>query len=750
MNYWSLVISFILTFGAIPTFGQQSAVSGKVFELNEADSSLTPLAGANVYWSGTTIGTTTDNQGQFSLKVLKPSTNMVVRYTGFQPDTIDVSSKKSFTIVLQQGKILDDAIIESKVSATSFSLINPINVQVLGQKELCKAACCNLSESFETNPSVDASFTDAITGTRQIKMLGLDGKYTQILQDNLPTVRGINTLFGLDYIPGTWVNSIAIAKGTGSVVSGYESMTGQINTEMRSVQNSDKLLINLFTASNLRMEGNVNFIQKLPNNWGTAVLIHGEHLGKRWDNNGDNFLDNPLSDHFFVQNEWKYDTDKWHIQFGGGYVYFDQQAGSVNFRSLSESPNVYGVEMLNKKIYGSAKIGHVFDPDSYRSIGLQIHINKSNQSSLFGSNTYTAIQNAVNTNLIYQDLLGSSETHSYKVGANLQWDLIDEKSFGLDYSRNENAIGAFAEYTFKQSKWNLIAGGRIDQNNIYGILLNPRLHIRYTATENTSVKLSLGKGNRTANIFAENIGLLATSRKWKIQQENSKLPYGGLNMEEAWNLGLNLTNKFELFYQEGSLVVDAYHTSFTNQVVVDLDKNAQEVNIFNLNGPSFSNSIQAEINYEPFRRFDCRLAYRWLDVKTKYSAEILSKPMVATHRAFANLAYETKSKTNGAQWVSDLTITWTGSQRLPNTSEIPNQYQLPPKSSSFFTINGQITRRVKKLLDVYIGGENLLNFRQSNPIVSAHDPFGQYFDSSIVWGPIFGRMFYAGLRWAIE
>ncbi|MEM6348547.1 MAG: TonB-dependent receptor, partial [Bacteroidota bacterium] len=258
------------------------------------------------------------------------------------------------------------------------------------------------------------------------------------------------------------------------------------------------------------------------------------------------------------------------------------------------------------------------------------------------------------------------------------------------------------------------------------------------------LRLSAGRGQRTANIFAENSGLLASSRRVIIRGGDSDKPYG-LDQEIAWNYGLNLTQLFTLDYREGSISFDFYRTDFVNQIVVDVDQSPRQVVFYNLDGKSYSNSFQAQLDYELIKRLDLRLAYRWFDVMTTYDGRLRQKPLISAHRAFVNLAYESRN-----YWKFDLTLNWQGKKRIPFTSRNPDSYRLSQIAPAFFLLNGQITKTWQEKFDVYLGVENLLNFTQENPILASDDPFGRNFDSSLIWGPIFGRNVYLGLRYSIK
>lgn len=754
-HFFGMLLFLTITLGATAQHTSDS-LKGIVFEV-VGKKELSPIPGVSVFWLDSNIGTSTNSEGEFTLKAIEHAHMLVVKSIGFEADTIHVHDiSERLDVVLKEGNVLEDVEVVYKRGTAMFLTLEPRNTQVITTGELRKAACCNLAESFETNPSVDASFTDAVTGTKQIQMLGLAGKYTQIMQENIPTIRGLSSVYGLEYIPGAWVNSIYLSKGAGSVVNGYESLTGQINVDMKKPGNAEKFHLNIYGNQGSRMELNAYYDKTVGKYWETTLLIHGKNQSFKYDRNDDGFLDNPLAENYIVHNQWHYtNPNGWRIEAGIGGVLMDTKAGQVNFKegSLNELVNSdYGVRIKTKRANAFLKTGYLFKNEDYKSLGMQFSGVYHDQESYFGSTNYGAQQSNFSYNLIFQDELGESEKHFYKTGVSFMYDDYNVLFNGMDLGRTEIVPGVYGEYNYDNGgSVSIIAGLRGDYNTLYSnFFVTPRLHARYSIDEKTSLKLGVGKGQRSPNVVAENVGLLASSRRWNFVT-NPKYASDGILPETAWNIGLNLTKKFRWDYRDGTIIVDLYRTEFENQLVVDVDNNPQEVSIYNLNGKSFSNSAQAEFNYELLKRFDVRLAYRWLEVKTDQLSGTYSKALLPEHRAFINLAFETKKDPiKFRQWQYDLTAQWLGEQRLPNTSTNPEEYRLETRTPSYFTFNGQVTRIFSEKLEMYAGVENILDYKQDNPILSSNDPTGPYFDSSIVWAPIFGRMAYFGLRYTIK
>lgn len=730
---WLAIILISFSWGY--SFGQNS-VTGIVIE-ETVNGRFQPIPFANVYWKGTQVGTSTDTTGHFELPKSKTTRTLIISYVGYASDTIKVEQLDKLTIVLKQSKALGGVDVVYRQRGTEISYMNTLKVETMGEKELYKAACCNLSESFETNPSIDVAYTDAVTGTKQIQMLGLDGKYSQITREQMPGVRGLSSVHGLTYIPGAWIESIQLNKGTGSVTNGFESVTGQINVELMKPNEADPWFVNGYINQGARAELNVNTAHKISEKVHTGFLLHGNVRPLEMDNNGDDFLDFPTGFQLNGINRWKFNNYKgWEGQVGVNVLTEDRKGGQV---SLENGVNPYEVKWKTSRYEMWGKTGYVFPEARYRSIGFQASAIYHDQKSDYGLTQYDANQQSGYFNSIYQSIIGTS-THKYRTGLSLQYDKYDESLDSLQFKREEIVPGAFFEYTFSYfEKFAVVAGVRGDYHNYYGLFFTPRIHTRYEVREGTVLRASAGRGQRTSNVIAENSSLLASSRLWTIQG-NPKIQGFGLKPEVAWNFGLNLTQDFRLDYRPGTFAVDAYHTLFENQSVVDIE-NPREVRIYDLKGKSYATSVQAQIDYELRRRLELRMAYRWYDVRTNYSGSLKDKPFVAKHRAFINLAYETRS-----EWKFDYTVQWHSSKRIPSTDANPIVYQRATRSPDLFIMNAQITKSWKDRFDAYVGMENITNVKQNNPIVAVEAPFGPYFDSSLVWAPIFGRMTYLGFR----
>ena len=719
------------------------------------DEKKQPLFGVNIAWQNSTSGTKTDENGNFSIEKSAEVSVLEISYEGFESQKIIVSSVENLFIILKEVNNLKEVTISKTKKSTEHSLYKVVNMQTMGQKELLKAACCNLSESFSTNPSIDVNFSDAVTGNRQIKMLGLTSPYILITDENIPSVRGASQAYGLSFVPGTWVESIQITKGAGSVINGYESISGQINYEVLKPATDVPFFLNLFASQDDRYEINTHFNTKYSDKLSTTLFVHGNTRVGKNDMNHDHFLDNPIGKQVNILNRWQYnDAEKGWVSFLNlRYMNDEKQAGSIHFNPDTDrlTTNAWGSEINTEKIEISNKTGYVFPDMPYQSFGFQNSFQSHKQESYFGLNQYNIHQKSFFSNLLFNSIISNTK-NKFTTGINFAFDKYDEVvdlNFSQDFSRIDNSVGAFFEYTFDNlDNFSLVAGARIDQHNRLGTFVTPRLHIRYNPWNQAVIRASVGRGKRAANIFAENQQLFASNRDFSILNSDGKLY--GLNPEIAWNYGVSFIQKFKLLGMSSEVVFDYYVTDFQNQAVVDIDANAQQVLFYNLEGKSFANSFQAEFSIELIKHLNFKSAYKYFDVQTQYSSGQLQKALQAKHRIFGNLSFETHIKEKGQQWKFDVTYNWLGEQRLPNTTSNPVGYQLADYAPSFAVMNAQITRTFSSTFELYVGGENIGNYKQNNGIVQSENPFGTYFDSSMLYGPVFGQMYYAGLRFKIK
>lgn len=749
------MLRYILLWGLLlplTAFAQQFSKGTVVDEAN------LPLMGAEVYWNGTQIGVSTDDNGTFTLKRTENSNTLVISYIGYKTKTVKVTNSEVLHIQLEPQSALEEVVVTQKRANTMKSQWQVANLHTMSSGELLKAACCNLSESFSTNPSIDVNFSDAVTGNKQIKMLGLTSPYILMAEENIPAMRGASQAYGLSFVPGTWIESIQITKGAGSVINGYESISGQINYEIEKPINARPFFLNLYTSEDSRYELNAHTKVKLSDKWATSLLAHGNVRQRKSDHNHDGFIDNPIGNQINLLNRWQYsNAEKGWVSFVNlNYMKDERQAGQIGYNPLTDkgTTNAWGSEVNSERFTLSNKTGYVFPDTPYKSIGLQNSFQSHRQDSYFGLNSYDIHQKSWYGNLIYNSIIGNTQ-HKFATGLSGTYDDYNEQlttsTLAGDFSRIDRSVGAFFEYTYdNSSNFSFVAGIRADSHNNLGNFITPRFHLRYNPWKEATFRLSAGRGKRAANVIAENQQLLASSRQLHIIGGDGGKLYG-LNPEIAWNYGASFLQAFKIWGKNAELSVDFYRTHFDNQVVVDLDHSPQQALFYNLDGKSFANSLQAEVSISPAKGLDFKAAYKYYDVQTQFTKGQLEKTLTPKHRWFANIAYETADtqENNHSQWKFDVTFNWLGEQRLPTTATNPLAYRLSDYAPSFATLNAQITRVFSKTFEVYVGGENITNYKQANGILAADAPFGAYFDSTMQYAPAFGQMYYAGMRFKL-
>ena len=720
--------------------------SGKKVKGRVCDENKQPIIGANVYWEGTQNGTTSDVDGNFELERKGDSKNLVVSYIGYMTEVTPVDEKDDAMQIFLKGEIaLDEVVVSERKMGTIASRTSVLQTQKITYDEICRAACCNLAESFETNPSVDVSYSDVATGARQIKLLGLAGTYVQMLTENYPNFRGAASLYGLDYVPGAWMESIQVSKGTSSVKNGYEALAGQINVEFKKPPTADIFSANVFASDAGRYEGNADASWHINDKLSTGLLVHYSNDKMQHDGNDDGFLDTPLREQVNVMNRWYHKLDKYVAQYGVRYLHESRTGGQDTKHHDFTDP--YRIHLNTNRAELFTKQAYIIDKEKVESVALILSGSYHEQKSRYDRTPYNVYQNNVYASLLYEKEF--TPMHSLSTGLSMNYDGFDEnlvqyaggESVRHAYDRTEVVPGAYAQYTFNlNDKLILLAGVRADYSTLYDFFVTPRVHIKYNPFDWFHIRASAGKGFRTANVLAENNFLLSSSRKMYIADN--------LDQEEAWNTGLNLSFYIPLFGKELSLSGEWYYTDFLKQIVVDMDSDPHAIRFYNLDGRSYSNSFQVEASYPFFRGFTLTAAYRYTDAKTDYRneegvAHRLKKPLVSDYKGLLTASYQTPLK----KWQFDLTSQFNGGGRMPTPDASNPLWE--PNFKAYTVVNAQITKYFRQW-SIYVGAENLFNYKQPNPIIDASNPRGDNFDGSMVWGPVHGRKIYAGIRFNIS
>lgn len=750
------------------------------------DAENQPLVGASVYWAGTTIGASTDAQGAFLLHCVKGYDKLVASYLGFVNDTLDVKNgvdKVAFAL-RSEGVVLEGVVVEGNLSGNFVKRDGIVKGEMISFAGLCKMACCNLAESFENSASVTVGYSDAISGARQIKMLGLAGTYTQILDENRPIMRGLSAPYGLSYTPGMWLNSIQVSKGVASVTAGHEAITGQINLEHRKPTDDERLFVNLYLDDELRPEANVStaFPVTKDKKLSSVILLHGsmDTDARKMDHNHDGFRDLPKSDQINVANKWLYAADNGtQVRWGWKFVQENRLGGMLDYkntRTMREAMEkdwddkkmpLYGSHIRNRNANGYFKVGMpvgpaVYDPDEQdemrSNLAFVADFDHFSEDAYFGLNDYTGNQNSLALNLMYNHYF--TYRSSLIVGVQGHLDYYREKLLNptpwiaansvrnYDFDRNEREAGAYAEYTYAiKDKFSIVAGLRGDYNHYYDrFFLTPRGHLKWNITPSTTLRASGGLGYRSTNVITDNIGVLATGRAITfLDNESGKFDFRKFDrMEKALTVGGSLMQTFGLVNPgDATLSFDYFRTQFYNSVVADQEMYADRIVFYDTDGRSYTDTYQIDFSWSPVERLDIFATFRYTDSEMTIrradgGTARVERPLVSQYKTLLNIQYATKFR----RWVFDATAQLNGPARIPTqTGDLDDSYY-SPRYPMFFA---QVSRKVGKF-DIYAGCENIADYRQKDPILNAQDPYDYKFNSMNVWGPLMGRKFYVGLR----
>lgn len=690
------------------------------------------LMGANIQWVNTNIGATTNEYGVAILEQPDSLPHLLlISYVGYVSDTILITALKDITVKLVPEIQLKEVSIKAKRQTSFISTINPMKTEKIESGEIKKAACCNLSESFQTNASVDVNYSDAVTGAKEIKLLGLSGLYVQNLLEGIPFMRGLTSTFGLDHIPAPWMKSISVSKGIPSVKSSYEGVTGSMNVEFKSSFNdSTRLFFDLFGNQNARIETNLLINHKINPRLGTVLMANGAFTPVKQDMNHDGFLDQPVMKQYNLLNRWNYHGEKVEGQYMVKVLSENRDAGQISHihQHGTDSLPLFGININTKRVEGFAKTGYILDEES--SIGSQFSGVYHQQKSRYGTKQFDTRQASFTGTLLYQTTI-KNDAHSMVSGFNFVYDHLNERLDSLQFRRRDIVPGFFTEYTYKYgTKITVVAGFRGDYHTRAGFQFHPRVHARFVLDrhEKTILRVAAGSGFRVPNILTENQSLLASSRNIIFQEQPTK--------EILWNYGLSLTQKFNLWNREGSFSVDFFRTDFIRQSVVDIDNADGNAVISNLKGESFSNSLLMEFAFEVLKGLDLKAAYRLEDVRMTYHGVLLQKPLQAMHKGLVALSYKTPNQ----QWQFDINTSINGRRRLPNSFSGDAGKRYSPR---YVLLNVQVMKYFKHA-ELFIGAENITNYHQKTVILGM--PYTSYFDTYQVYAPIMGVTAYGGFR----
>ena len=737
-----------------------------------------PLVGANVYWANTTIGVATDFEGNFTIMPPKSKGEqlLVASFVGFHNDTIAVKDRTPLTIVLIDETVLDEVIITERRMGVIKSRASAFDTQTIGTEEICRAACCNLSEAFETNASVDVAYADAATGAKQIRLLGLGGTYVQLLQENTPAVRGLAQNFGLEYVPGPWMNSIQVSKGTSSVINGYEAISGQINVELLKPQTQNPLSVNLMFNSELMAEANIEGGWQIPlkehehehehhhehgehcdhESLYTGILAHYTGSYMTMDENKDGFADMPLVQNANLANRWFYKHGDYTFQAFVRGLYDRRRGGQNVHHNTVASP--YLINLNTWRVEGFLKNGYVYDDESGSSIALITAVSYHNLNNTYGPRNWIANQLNAYLNGIWQrnweggGLIDND--HRLSAGVSLNVDNYHESLNILPQAldRLEITPGIFAEYSYTYAEMlSLVAGVRADYSTRYGFFVTPRANVRYSPFDWWTLRVSAGLGYRSPNAIADNANILPSSRQIQLVDE--------IKQERAVNTGISTTFYIPIGSKQLQLSAEYYYTHFLNSLIVDMDRDPHAVYFYNQTdmpgAKSFAHCSQVEASMEVLRGWTWTAAFRYTDVRqTTFNSatnqyELRTKALTNRFKGVISTSYQTPLK----KWQFDVTAQFNGISRMPDgfvaMGDYLGGYGTPKPVTWYPQLMAQVTKYFRSC-SLYLGAENMTNFRQDTPIIAADAPYGPDFDASMVWGPTTGWKVYIGFRYDLE
>ena len=757
-----------------------------------------PLVGANVYWAGTTVGVATDLDGQFTLEPVKETNRLVTSFMGFHNDTTEVTSHSALTIVLVSNLLLEEVDIVERKMAVLRSRVSALQTETITGEALCMAACCNLSESFETSASVDVAYSDAATGAKQIRLLGLSGTYVQMLTENTPNIRGLAQAFGMEYIPGPWMEAIQVSKGTSSVLNGYEAIAGQINVEYLKPQTQDLISLNAMISTETHAEVNATGGWDINDVVSTGILFHAQNMSLELDHNHDGFLDMPKNTNINLLNRWYVKTDDYTGQFLVRGLYDRRQGGQTkDALSLSDFASTpYHIDLNTWRVDGFMKNGYVFNHDLGTSIGVIASASYHNQQNTYGLRQWNAAQTNAYLNAIFQTSFDDSasdpwDNHQHKLSAGVSFNYDgynEELLFASNLSPLTNNLnrwevtpGVFAEYTYTyKDKLTLLAGIREDYSTRYGFFTTPRMNVRYAPFEWWTLRGSVGLGYRTPNAIADNAAFLSSNREFSQFLPTDELTVLGtmnLAQERSMNTGISIVFYIPMGKRELQLSGEYYYTKFLDGVIADMDRSLHGITLYNMHDVDgaqyFSHNWQVEATMEILRGWTMTAAFRYTDVQqTSFNTlanewQLRDKPLQNKFKGIITTSYQTPLKT----WQFDLTAQFNGEGRMPDGFTIPEGSQQYKMHNGYIyhkwypQLLGQITKFFRTW-SIYLGAENMTNFTQDNPIVGERlevrgerreakgggfvDPYSANYDASMIWAPIHGWKMYIGFRWALE
>lgn len=748
---FAAVLVLLSTFAPIHLWAQES-IRGTVYEHTE-EYGKRPLPAATVYWlQYPSRGVLTAKDGSFSLQRFADINDerIVIRHLAYHADTVQVRGKSTVEITLRARPIeLDGVKIEGDRTAADIHQA-PVRTEIVTAEDIEKDACCDLSGCFNTSAAVEPQVTDVVTDKRELQILGLSGVYNQVLVDGMPSLMtGLNSSYGLNYIPGAFIRRISVVKGANSVLQGYEAISGMVDVRIKEPDEAERLYANVFANSMLEKQLNLAWAERIGKGWSTMLAGHVVQPANRIDETGDSFLDMPLITRYsaFAKGNYSEEDSPWRAVFSARYTNEERVGGNKGFDRLRHagSTEIYGQIMDNERVEGYGKVTFDVNDDTHLSAALSAA--QHQQDAWYGPTLYEGMQNNAYTHLQMSTRLWEDAITT--VGVSYRMEELREtlalspeqpaKTYGGRYQKNEYTPGLYSETTIRlfEEKLLLLPGIRVDFNSEHGVITTPRFHAKYAPDDLTTLRATVGTGTRTVNFWSENSTLLASGRNVVFTEK--------LKAERAVTAGVSLSRIIDIADVITTISVDFFHTAFLNQAYADYEQQAGTVQVYNIANGSRVNSVQVEASADLSTEVSLKMAYNWLDAQQTLGGVQTIKPFTVKHKLLAVLSYTPEN----TPWVFSANAHWYGTQRLPSTANSPEEFRRPLESTPYTLLNAQATYRWQTL-ELYAGVENFLNFRQANPIIDAEHPFSQYFDTSFIWGPVKGREAYMGIRYVLQ
>jgi outer membrane receptor for ferrienterochelin and colicins len=743
MKYTFISICFFLI--SLPTLAQSVTISGTVKDAETRE----PLMFATVQIKGSSIGTTTNEQGHFSVdapKELTTNGKLIVSYVSYTPDTLALHARQSkYTILLRKDfKALQEVVVVSGTMKEVSKMNSPIPVEIYSPALFLKNPTPSIFESLGMVNGVQPQLNCNVCNTGDIHINGMEGPYTMILIDGMPIVSSLSTVYGLSGIPNSMVKRIEVVKGPASTLYGSEAVGGLINIITKDPSTSPIFHTDISATSLLEYNADISTKWSLKKT--QALLgINYFNFNNKIDVNNDNFTDLTQQNRISIFNKWDFHRqDNRQASVAFRYVYEDRWGGVLNWTKNDRgSESIYGESIYTNR---AELIGNYQLPIKQKII-FDYSYNYHLQDSYYGKVKYLADQQVAFGQFRWDKKVGK---HDLLLGLPFRYVKYDDNTPGTA-SEDTVHVSNKPMYTFLpgifvqdeiglNEKVTILTGLRYDRHNHHGNIVSPRVSLKFSPDKNNTLRLSTGNGFRVVNLFTEDHAALTGARQVIIESE--------LKPEESWNVNLNYASN--IAHSSGFIGLDAsvFYTYFTNKIVGDFHTDPEAIIYNNLQGHAISKGITLNTDISFMSRFKIITGVTFMDVYQveKTGAEDIKMPQLFAPKVSGTYALSYSLDKLGLTF--DLTGRLNGPMHLPTARE--NGDERPGKSPWFTIMNFQITKTSNTGWEFYLGAKNLLNFMPKDPIFYWQDPSAPEFDTSYNYAPVQGIKGFAGIRYTIQ